>query len=68
MDCNTELVEAMEFQLSYFRVGNWSWWLHFLRGDGGKSTRFGVLMEMLRYPWGSLMVKSGGSWLGRYMS
>ena len=39
-----------------------------MRGDGGKSSRFGVLMEMLRYPWGSLMVKSGGSWLGRYMS
>ena len=37
-----------------------------MRGDGGKSTRFGVPMEML--PWGSLMVKSGGSWVGRYMS
>lgn len=51
-----------------FGVGNWSCWPHFLRGDEGKSTRFGVLTEMLRYPWGSLMVKSGVSWVGRYMS
>lgn len=54
--------------LQVFGIGTWSWWPHFLRGEEGRSTTFGVLMEMLGCPWRSLRVRSRGSWVGRYTS